>query len=208
MTTTNSDRFTALLRSADGAYRPEGIYDNQKTRTLSLLAIAHGLAALRPPADAPSSPAVAIAARTAVVRGELARADAQAGTALGWTGTAAAVVLALSAIGARGLSVSAHITLWTGAALVAGAVWVLLSAVSPTIPRRGGVGFVLDAEDTPEELLARLSAPVEQTDRDAAVELIYLSRLAKRKFYRIRLANRLMRLALPLLVATLPLNLI
>lgn len=134
------------------------------------------------------------------VRAELVRADQKAAALLGLAGTATSVAIAVAALGSARLPGAARFALWVGVVVLAAAVVVLLLAVRPALPRRGrGVGWVLHANVSPADVA---EVPVADAERARVAELVYLSRLTRGKFGRIRAAVDLLLAALLVLLLT------
>ncbi|MFI6889932.1 Pycsar system effector family protein [Streptosporangium canum] len=149
------------------------------------------------------SAAADLIAETDAARAELARTDTKASIILAFAGTAFSVLAALAVL-ASGLAVPARIGLGVAVALLAAASAVALCVIRPSLPRRGGTGFVSHAEaGDVDELLEQLAADPE-TRR--AKDVIRLSQIARAKYRRLRLAVGLMLAALAVVVASLPLG--
>ncbi|MEU6721569.1 Pycsar system effector family protein [Nonomuraea sp. NPDC046802] len=146
-----------------------------------------------------------------VVRAELARIDAKATALIGWAGTALAILAAAASV-AR-LPLPALVAVIAGTVLLAAAVAVLLTVIRPALPvssqAAGGYGFVRHAAaSTVQELIAGLNLNENGVSLQLGEELLQTSKLTDRKYRRLRLAVRLLLVALLAMAAALPLTLI
>lgn len=132
-----------------------------------------------------------MAARTAEVRGEIARADAKA------SGLATLATLAASAgtagLVTAGLPLAAVVVGWAAVAAVAGACAVLLLAMRPVL-RRAACGPLAWSAYRPAKLVRRFeqagSTPEHHARKLAeAQQLQALSKMAWKKFTLVRLAG-------------------
>ncbi|MEU1731348.1 Pycsar system effector family protein [Streptosporangium sp. NPDC020145] len=132
----------------------------------------------------------ALQQEVAAVRGELARVDAKCALLV----SLAAGGLALVATVDLPTDIAGAVTVLRQLAgfLFAAAVGVVLVAVLPRIPRRGGTGFVAHARHTcPADLLTALTPDVDGAEEEAerlAAEVWRLSRLTLAKYRTIRVA--------------------
>jgi hypothetical protein len=142
------------------------------------------------------------------VRTELARVDGKAGLLLSWAGGAFAIVAAATVTGTTRLPAPATAGLWTASALLAAAVALLLLAVRPRLPRPGkGTGFVAAAGARDgDDLVRRFAVDLAERSRQAADDVLMLSRIAHAKYRAIRRAVDLLLTALAVLAVTLPLG--
>lgn len=137
-------------------------------------------------------------------RAELARIDSKAAALTGWAGTGFAVISAAATI--TTLPTAATAALVAGAGLLAAAVAVLLTVIRPSIPRRGGTGFVrIAALRDGEQLQELVSVDLAAQRRQAAAHVVRLSQIALAKYRRLRVAVDLLLTALVVLASTLPL---
>ncbi|MER6830812.1 Pycsar system effector family protein [Streptosporangium sp. NPDC000563] len=154
----------------------------------------------------------ALHAAAAGARAELARAaEGKAGLLLSWAGGAFAVVATLAVTGPARLVGVALAGVWAAVLLIAGAVLLLLLTVLPTLPKRGGTGFVAYAElPNPAALLAQVRKEIEIDKHGlvVAADAHRLSQLAVAKYRRVRWAVRLLVAAVVVLLVTLPAGLL
>ncbi|MFC3983198.1 Pycsar system effector family protein [Streptosporangium jomthongense] len=132
----------------------------------------------------------ALQQEVAAVRGELARVDAKCALlvslAAGGLALVATVDLPADVVGA------VTVLRQFAGVLFAAAVGVVLVAVLPRIPRRGGTGFVAHARHAcPADLLASLTSGADGAQEEGerlSAEVWRLSRLALAKYRTIRVA--------------------
>ncbi|GAA3096389.1 Pycsar system effector family protein [Streptosporangium carneum] len=130
--------------------------------------------------------AAELLAETEAVRTELARTDAKAATVLAFAGTAFSVLAALSVL-APELAVPARVGLAGAVALLGASSAVALGVIRPSLPRSGpGTGFVAHAAVRDAEELLAVLADDPQARR--ARDIVHLSRTARAKYRRLRLA--------------------
>ncbi|GAA1005446.1 hypothetical protein Aple_050980 [Acrocarpospora pleiomorpha] len=150
-----------------------------------------------------------LAEAVAAARAELARVDAKAGIALSVSGGAFSILTATAAL-ATSLPTLARVVLIVAAVLTAAASTAALWALRPTLPRHAGTGVLGAARvGTARGLLAGL-ADTPERERLAA-DVVCLSRLARTKYRRLRIAVdaliaavAVVLIALVVLLATLP----
>ncbi|MEV5408586.1 Pycsar system effector family protein [Thermopolyspora sp. NPDC052614] len=144
----------------------------------------------------------ALRGETGSVRTELTRIDAKASALIGWAGAAVAVVSAAATVATVPL-LSKALTVGAAGLLVA-AAGLLLAIIRPRVPRKGAVGFAAIAGARgAEEVLEQVPILIEDQCRQAAAELLLLSRIARDKYRRLRLAVDLLLAALLVLAAAL-----
>ncbi|WP_155251545.1 Pycsar system effector family protein [Salinispora cortesiana] len=131
-------------------------------------------------------------ARAEFTRGELTRVDGKASTLMAIAGAAAtlgATALTRADLPAVALAVGVATVFLAGVATA-----VLAVAVRPCLA--GGHALMHYAVSTPHQLLAEAADPARTTAEQEARYLVWLSRLALRKYRRIRLAVDLLLTAL------------
>ncbi|ABP52551.1 Pycsar system effector family protein [Salinispora tropica] len=137
-------------------------------------------------------------ARAEFTRGELTRVDGKAATSMAIAGAAA--TLGATALARADLP---PVAMAVGVATVflAGVATALLAVtVRPCLA--GGHGLMHYAVSTPHQLLAEVADPARTTAEQEARYLVWLARLALRKYRRIRLAVDLLLTALAGTAAT------
>ena len=128
-----------------------------------------------------------IVADTATVRGELARADAQASALAGIAAAALTILLAAQSTTRPPAPVTAVIA---AAAVATAAAIVLLALVLHPNLGTGRGGWLGYADLTPEQVRDRVIA--DSVGLVAAAQLAYLARVGRTKYRRIRAAVRLL----------------
>lgn len=137
-------------------------------------------------------------ARAEFTRGELTRVDSKASTLMAIAGAAAtlgATALARADLPAVAMAVGVATVFLAGVATA-----LLAVAVRPCLA--GGHGLMHYAATTPHQLVAEAADPARTTAEQEARYLVWLARLALRKYRRIRLAVDLLLTALAGTAAT------
>ncbi|MBB4920890.1 Pycsar system effector family protein [Streptosporangium saharense] len=176
----------------DTARQHYGASDPEKATAAALIAIGQALT--------PDPRAAALLEEVKATRFELARGDAKAAVGLALAGTAFTVLVAVGALAHPPVLV--RVGLWLATTALGVSCSILLWAIAPRIPRRGGTGFVAYARVTSAaELLSTLTMGDLQ-DR-LSEEVHRLSRIALKKYKRVGWGLWSMQAALLIIVVTL-----
>ncbi len=137
------------------------------------------------------------------VRDELRRADTKATTLLTLVGAVLAGVIALAG---RPMPGVAAVALWSAAAPILAAVFVLLSAIRPRLGGAAVGSWLYAAEHGPHRLLAAYSDNDTASAVVTATDVCALAVIARAKYRRVRAAVTLLVIGIGLLVVALVLG--